>query len=1473
MYRNGTNHLGVWLVVTLVLVCAAMGQVSFDEGRAALPGGRSVELASLPLVSVDQELADYLQRARELAAEGDYSSASEIFQSLLQRRDSGFVASADDPNNFVALHDGVNDAIVEMGEEGLTVYRRLHDARAQSLFDLAMQEADAAILRQLVMQYRHTTVGPEAIESLAQHAFDRSRYAEAVHWWTMKLDAVSDPRERAMTLARVSVGQHLSGQLEAARETREKLSQLPEELSDAWPVEAVDAILARPVPQRTGPNARRDYPGVWNHPSGQGVSEDVTTPQVAMWKYTDPNGDSLVKVSPIRARRDGSYYYGQSQVSAQKILSKGVVYLALQEEGSQRHPLPGYVLPLVVGQEVIFRTGTAVVSCDLVTGEELWSTEFETEVTQSSNSYYGYYENNRNHTLDLQFTDSGHYALAGQGDTVVAVGPYLSDLTLYMGARSEGLASIISTTPSPRLTALSVREKGRPLWVTETRSISGLEPLVLVSPPTVADGRAYVVGVMNESYFLLAFDLETGQLLIKQRVARQPMTESDWSYGVDYAMSMMSYHASAPMVSRGRVYVATNGGVVACFDSTTGGPIWAHTYPTSYAEPGFVYRRLSQQWAQPNPMIVSDNRLYVAPSDSGDVLCLDAGTGKPVWSHPNSGQEHMTFLPGGVLLLSVPDAVLLDGATGRQLTRLGIEDVYGRPAVTESRIYLPGVGQIYEVDLTTRGYPMTPRPFESPESLFGNLLAAEGCIVAANTVGVTVFTNYPDAYAAQVDRLGSLEGKELFKGHYRAGVLAMGWGHYDKARQNFETCRELFRALEMDQDVLSDLNRKVFYLISAQACEAETLAAKQGILSEAQDEAEANLEKVHNQLQWLRWHIASDEIGRAVDLAQELSEDHGDLSVVDLRLDDPAQALSPLEDATPRIKLSRLIHEGILRRLIAKHGQSIYASYDAKAQSAYDRAYAQESSQGLRDVAQRWPNSVWAAPARLALAEMDYRQSQTLSDQTRRAEKLATTRAVLTELSQLTDSVMAGKAQLILAVLASRDGQTMLAAAAVEQAQQHFAAGKVDLRQVDIHFADIQGSAASVFAMLRGGDDSEETSTTSKAFTLPVRKHLDMPLSNGRLLMNAAGAAQIDGDQLLVTSESGTSLIDLTARDASEAIVWTVRSRATQGAFAADGARVILLKDDAIIAADRSTGEELWIYEPNGGLQAGAVNSVYAIALTNRGKVESIDLATGRKVASQSLDVTSPSLHVAGDALLIHEPQSNRLTCLDLTDRAAIRKTWKGETSLSFVPAGPDLLVLQVDDAISGVRLSDPTVAIWNRSVPLRASPRLLTSEGANAVLSYTGPSSSRLEVLDGTEGTSTWRVETRAYQGESTWASSGVLAGDRLYVLCRAQADTEAVGANDGTSMACFDLREGRCLWQCDVLPGKVDASTMFGPVVAGEYLLNANAGGTLHAVDAQTGLWEAEPVAESVGERFVVDGGVLVVPTEEGIMVYGSR
>jgi len=506
------------------------------------------------------------------------------------------------------------------------------------------------------------------------------------------------------------------------------------------------------------------------------------------------------------------------------------------------------------------------------------------------------------------------------------------------------------------------------------------------------------------------------------------------------------------------------------------------------------------------------------------------------------------------------------------------------------------------------------------------------------------------------------------------------------------------------------------------------------------------------------------------------------------------------------------------------------------------------------------------------LAEMDYRQSQTLPDQTRRAEKLAASRAVLTELSQLTDSVMAGKAQLILAVLASRDGQTMLASAAVEQAQQHFAAGKVDLRQVDIHFADIQGTAASVLAMLRGTDDSEETSITSKVFTLPARMRLSLALPGSQLLTDASGRVQTNGEHLLVSSDSGTSLIDLTARDASGAVVWTSSIRATQGAISSDGARAILMGDDAVVAVDRTTGEELWTYEANGGIVSGAITSEHAVVLTGSGKVEPINLATGRKTTSQSVDVTSPSLSLVGNMLLIHEPQSHTLTCLDLTDRLAVRETWQGETSLSFVSTDQDMLVLQVDGTISGARLSDPATVVWDRSVPMRGSPRLLTSDGANAVLCYTGPSSSRLEVLDGTDGQSTWRVETRAYQGDSTWALSGVLTDERLYVVCGSQSQPGESGEPDA-SIACFDLREGRCLWQCDALPGKVDASTMVGPVVAGEHVLNAGSEGSLNAVDVETGLWETEPVTDSVTGRFVVNGGLLIVPTEEGIAVYGSR
>jgi outer membrane protein assembly factor BamB len=91
---------------------------------------------------------------------------------------------------------------------------------------------------------------------------------------------------------------------------------------------------------------------------------------------------------------------------------------------------------------------------------------------------------------------------------------------------------------------------------------------------------------------------------------------------------------SSPVVAQGRVYLTDSQANrprakerVLCFDETTGKPWWTYAYEVTYPDWAFMPRQEAGPSATP---VVEAGKVY-ALGGNGDVLCLDARKGEPLW--------------------------------------------------------------------------------------------------------------------------------------------------------------------------------------------------------------------------------------------------------------------------------------------------------------------------------------------------------------------------------------------------------------------------------------------------------------------------------------------------------------------------------------------------------------------------------------------------------------------------------------------------------------------------------------------------------------------------------------------------------------------------------------------------------------------------------------------------------------------------
>jgi outer membrane protein assembly factor BamB len=151
---------------------------------------------------------------------------------------------------------------------------------------------------------------------------------------------------------------------------------------------------------------------------------------------------------------------------------------------------------------------------------------------------------------------------------------------------------------------------------------------------------------------------------------------------------------SGPSVAQGRVYVTDRQPTavaerVVCFDEATGKALWEHSYPCDYAE--------MEYGNGPRASPTIDDGLVFTLGTKGNLLCLDAAKGTPVWSRdlvqdfdaqaPRYGVSAAPLVEGDFLIVCAggrPDATVIafDRKTGEvRWKALGDRPAYSAPIV------------------------------------------------------------------------------------------------------------------------------------------------------------------------------------------------------------------------------------------------------------------------------------------------------------------------------------------------------------------------------------------------------------------------------------------------------------------------------------------------------------------------------------------------------------------------------------------------------------------------------------------------------------------------------------------------------------------------------------------------------------------------------------------------------------------------
>ena len=1495
----------------LLVIAAAVGLGVWSNASAQvrlldveLVGQDDLQNMQTPLVAYDLEVSRYLEETQKLIEAGDTDQALRNLQALLAQTDALFVP-VDKGLRYVSLRSVLNELIASLPPEAMSRYRLLYDPPARQLYEQALAAGDGALLKRVVTEYRHTTVGPKALEAMGHWAFDRGRNAAAAQHWRHAAE-VADETAKPLLLGKAAVAFHLAGMTADADAATGALTEAHPQARailagrDQLVVDFVTRMRERPV-EHAAATLLTDWPGL-GALTGEARMAPADPPSLAEWTYRPDGkaakGSLLIQdlISPDASEATPTVFFRLQggHVSGRYQGYQGVV----------RFVLPSYVLPVVVGGRVIVRTEWAVVACDLRTGKVVWRYFMPIRYPMGKGSPGVVRRSYRGDPPMKYESDSGRYWLTAGGGLVFVVGE-LSGSSLRLGTNTVSVNQHGDAKQFGRLTALRAGN-GTRVWTVPGPARRGPEitGVRFTSPPSYYNDRVYIAAVWSGAFHLFCLEARTGQLVWREPISQIPFLGETYGMNRDLYVDQMLMRASPPVVADGRVVVLTNAGVVAAYEADTGQPVWAYQYPSVVnSDRPYIHMGSHGQSMWPiNPVLALGDRIVCLPGDSQTVLCLSAADGRRVWGRGRYELKHLTALDSQRVLLSGPGLAVLAAGDGRRLALLSAADltgedranagVYGRPAVTPDGVMLSADERIVLVDVD--GKAITAQNVSSvdvpgPTTILGSLVSAGDRLIAANAAGVAVYVGFPTVRAEIEQQVSQASGAEAVRLRARRAAAAVRAGLLDEAAADLAECEHAMSDLAaLPPEVAQTLHHTYVDVGQASTTPHAMLA-----MFEASDAyARSRQERAHSLLRQAKARALFDAAG-ALATIHQLVDRFGDEQIVDVPVG-PQAVGRRVSAADARTSAGQYARDIFIPSLLQRHGREVYAAFDAQAKDAYDRARAAGDAEGLHAVARRWPNSVWADDALMAAAEIDYRRALTAPTEAETGRLIERARASLFRVARQADSPLALSAQLGRAALRAHQGNNVVAALIAEeawrQARHRFGA---EAGQVQVAFAGIEGTLTEAMsAALAGGAVAVESPVTPPQLQPPLVALYTIDTPQTLFLTDLDGQAiGADGGVFMRTAEELVRLAP-GASSAETAVVWRsaeagaqLRSTADEPGFRADlspDERVLYVGGESVVAVDVQTGQTRWA-APSGRTGNWRLAAGPAGCLIARGDdVVYLDATDGSVRWSAPLAARDQAnrgrypatVYVDQRLAVVCDNGDRTIRVIDPATGRLLAEAFEGTRRVRATLTESGVLVVLIDEtlmAFDPARLDRP---LWRREVSGLTEGWFGRSERGQILVHYRLDDGDRVEMLNVTDGTPVLRIEPPWIRGQRPRVDTALAWRGGVYVLSRLQ--TPATGASGASSAGIFcqkiDPDSGELAWWLG-LPGTAMPVMMADHLIVGQYLPENGSARIISLADGTNvkPFVGAAGVLNGVTTPPVVAGDRLVVLTTKGVTVYG--
>lgn len=655
----------------------------------------------MPWENLLHDLAHLLDRQRDLHVE--------LAETIDGAPQPAFLAPGERRRvRAVSLWTTIDQLIGELPPAGRREWVKLRGATGAQQLEQAIADGELNGLRAVARRFVHTPAGYEALERVGTHHLDRDTMVLAVRQFEKLRRSPEGRRSREPMLSLKAAAAWASlGRLDRASKLLEEL----DEWLDQNP--GIDrerfALLTRPIPVRL--KLLQAYAAqsadvgssnlVWTHflgtpqrtaqaafsPIGDMLWESTTTGFDT--ESTEADRERFTPKAILDAGENDKEVFPTTESEMVAFVESGMKWLDDYDIRAEHWHIPaGY--PVIADGVAMFRTFNRVRAVELKSGDirwevfmtdYAWEEQFNLDNAEAAASRQPKMQEHLFSPFNQKQSEFVRIRTRNDRTTgsMSTDGKYLFFIE-DCGIPSSRLGTSINNRlnrsgpmPHNRLVCADV-ESGILQWdlggPSAPKSLPAADYFFL-GPPTIVDGRAYVLGELSSRIRLFCLDPPTGEILWEQDIADTHLSTN--FHGLRRVVG------ASPTEASGLLICPLTDGTVVAVDPDLRSTAWTWRYesaiPTAQVpnvRPGmFRGPRMSphvpddERWRD-LAVMDAEGVIVVTPPDANALFCLDIVTGEPVWSAPRQDGLYLATVYQDQVVVVESDSVralsLVDGS-------------------------------------------------------------------------------------------------------------------------------------------------------------------------------------------------------------------------------------------------------------------------------------------------------------------------------------------------------------------------------------------------------------------------------------------------------------------------------------------------------------------------------------------------------------------------------------------------------------------------------------------------------------------------------------------------------------------------------------------------------------------------------------------------------------------------------------------